>query len=259
MILAPNPTLDKLCRFLASVRGTDKVLMLIQYVSKILIWHFQRRGLDLSAITRLQNLAGPVSDTRVLLRYSGLVPLVQWTLQSETIMAAAPKNAVSPAQRLLTRLQNLANFIYYPLEHTYWLALHQVIPMGPATRDRVALWSCRAWAAYVVLYFAQLHLDARDLRAREKALMSRELVPSSKGDAKAVDDASPHVVADVIAEVAKLEAERRQLYLNVLTNAAYFPLTLHWSLERSSFPDVAVGVCGTVAAVTQFYTAWQSA
>jgi hypothetical protein len=36
------------------------------------------------------------------------------------------------------------------------------------------------------------------------------------------------------------------------------PLTVHWSLERSSFPDVLVGVFGGFASVFQIYAAWKA-
>ncbi|KAI8587605.1 peroxisomal biogenesis factor 11 [Geranomyces variabilis] len=253
-VLKPNPTLDKACRFLGSVRGTDKVLMLIQYVSKILVWHLQRTGLGAAnsgaraaLITRILNFAGPVSDTRILLRYSGLIPLLQWTLQSE----AAP--STSARSQFLVRAQNLCNFIYYPLEHTYWLALHNVIPVSPKNRDRIGIWSCRFWAAYVVLYFAQLYDDHLNLKQREKALLNRKIKVGGDDGSEA-----PHV-SDVLAQVQALKDERKALTINSIINAAYFPLTVHWSLERSSFPDVGVGICGTIAAIAQFYTAWKAA
>jgi hypothetical protein len=54
-------------------------------------------------------------------------------------------------------------------------------------------------------------------------------------------------------------AELNSLALNTIINLAYFPLTIHWSFEKSSFPDIGVGICGTVAAVAQFYAAWKNA
>jgi hypothetical protein len=39
---------------------------------------------------------------------------------------------------------------------------------------------------------------------------------------------------------------------------SYLPLTVHWSLEKSSFPDVLVGVFGGFASIFQIYATWQS-
>ncbi|KAJ3056277.1 hypothetical protein HK097_007489 [Rhizophlyctis rosea] len=236
MTLKPNPTLDKLCRFLGSVRGTDKVLMTVQYTSKIIIWSLRKRYLTSSTALQIQNLATPVSDFRILLRYYGLIPLLQWALISEQNPPPTPR------LQLLTRLQNLVNAAYYPLEHAYWLGLHNVIPMSDKTRDKLGVWSCRFWAAYVVLYFAQLWEEHLLLGKREKALGKR--------------------VADeglLEPEKRALLEEKKALVLNTVVNAAYFPLTIHWSLENSTFPDIGVGICGTIAALTQLYGAWQSA
>jgi hypothetical protein len=41
-------------------------------------------------------------------------------------------------------------------------------------------------------------------------------------------------------------------------NLSYLPLTVHWSLEKSSFPDVLVGVFGGFASIFQIYAAWQA-
>ncbi|TPX62027.1 hypothetical protein SpCBS45565_g07108 [Spizellomyces sp. 'palustris'] len=242
-VLKPNPTLDKLCRFLNSVRGTDKVLMLVQYVSKIIMWNLKRKDPSSTLATRILNLAGPVSDFRILLRYYGLIPLLQWTAYSEQNPAPTRK------LQLLGRLQNLSNFCYYPLEHAYWLGLHNVIPMKPETRDKIGIWSCRFWAAYVVLYFAQLWEEHKGLAVRERALAKKKL---KVGGDKDVD------AKELAVERQALKDERKSLLVNTIINAAYFPLTVHWSLETSSFPDVGVGICGTIAAIAQFYTAWKS-
>jgi hypothetical protein len=55
-----------------------------------------------------------------------------------------------------------------------------------------------------------------------------------------------------------IKEERKLLALNALINAAYFPLTIHWSLEKSSLPDVGVGIFGTIAAVAQIHAAWEA-
>ncbi|KAJ3325024.1 hypothetical protein HDV06_005613 [Boothiomyces sp. JEL0866] len=227
--------LDKLCRFLDSVRGTDKTLMFVQYFSKLIIWHLKRKDASSPLAVRVANFSGPVSDFRLLLRYYGLLPLIQWIKYSE-------KNPnPNPRLQLLGRFQNLMNVLYYPLEHAYWLGLHQVIPMSDATRDKIGMWSCRFWAAYVVLYFAQLW-EERTVRDRKiKALKS------GKKEEEVVK-----------SELKKLKQEEHDWAISALINTAYFPLTIHWSLEASSFPDVGVGFFGTIAAVLQFYSAWKA-
>ncbi|KAJ3380094.1 hypothetical protein HDU92_006205, partial [Lobulomyces angularis] len=111
----------------------------------------------------------------MLLRYYGLIPLVQWIIHSE-------KN---PPKRL-NRLQNGANLLYYPLEHIYWLAAHEVIPLSEEMKNKIGMWSTRFWASYVVLYFAQLYIDNEELKTRECMLKSRAL-EKGKSDAGSTD------------------------------------------------------------------------
>ncbi|KAJ3101529.1 hypothetical protein HDU97_001278 [Phlyctochytrium planicorne] len=222
-----DPTLDKLCRFLNSVRGTDKVLMLAQYSSKIIMWHLKKGNPQSELAQRVANFAGPVSDFRILLRYYGLLPLVQWIIYSEENPPA------TPYLKLLYRLQNLVNLAYYPLEHIWWLGAHKVIPISEKTLNSV------------VLYFLQLQQEASSLARRSKALVER----ARKGEDKTKLKAESKALAD----------ESNALVMNTIINTAYFPLTVHWSLENSSFPDIGVGICGTIAAVCQMAMAWKSA
>lgn len=105
-------SLEKLTAFLSTVRGTDKAFMLTAYLSKILIWGLKKRGSAGSLVLaeRIGNLASPVSDTRMLLRYYGLLPLIQW------IRCVEDQPPASPFLLWLYRAQNAANLFYYPLE-----------------------------------------------------------------------------------------------------------------------------------------------
>ncbi|OBZ87780.1 Uncharacterized protein C1F12.04c [Choanephora cucurbitarum] len=245
-LLGPsNPKLDHLIRFLNSVRGTDKVLMFIQYWSKVIIWFLQKRQTSspikaVSLIQRIQNLAGPVSDFRILLRYYGLLPMVQYMNYIEYNPPA------SPLALKIERLQNWANVIYYPLEHIYWLGAHQVIPLSEEKTNKIGMWSCRFWAAYVVLEYGRLAEQYRLLRLKETSLLKR----IKAGDIETHEDPE--------AEMAAIKAERSSMIVNTCINTGYLPLTVHWSLEKSNFPDVLVGVFGGFASLFQIYSAWQS-
>ncbi|ORY22995.1 hypothetical protein BCR33DRAFT_796725 [Rhizoclosmatium globosum] len=136
-------TLDKLCRFLSSVRGTDKVLMLYQYVAKILIVKLLARQ-KLGPCCETQELGGPRwrhSYPLAILRPDSPLPMdyLLWLRNPPS----------TPFLRLIYRLQNLANLFYYPLEHTYFLAYKGVINLSEETTNKIGIWSCRFWAAYV--------------------------------------------------------------------------------------------------------------
>ncbi|KAF9549420.1 hypothetical protein EC957_003809 [Mortierella hygrophila] len=242
-----NKTLDKTVRFLSQVRGTDKTLMVVQYFSKIFIWYFLKRGRE-STAQRIKNLAGPISDFRILLRYYGLLPLIQWMQYVD--------NTPSPSPLMLTidRLQNICNLIYYPLEHIYWLGAHEVIPISMEKTNKIAIWSCRFWAAYVVLQFAHLAEEYRLYKNRLQSIQ-RQI---RAADLKAKETGEPVDKTVFKTEMAALKAEKKGLWINTIINTGYLPLTVHWSLEKSSFPDVGVGMFGGIAAAAQFYVAWKS-
>ncbi|KAF9160929.1 hypothetical protein DFQ27_004185 [Actinomortierella ambigua] len=242
-----SKTLDHAVRFLSQVRGTDKFLMVIQYFSKIFIWWYVKRGRE-STAQRVRNLAGPISDFRILLRYYGLLPLVQWMQYVDS------NPSPSPLLLFLDRLQNICNLIYYPLEHIYWLGAHEVIPISMKKTNAIAIWSCRFWAAYVLLQFVHLGEEYRLYKQRLTGLQAQ----IKEADAQARASGAPVDKTVYKTEMAALKAEKKGILINTIINTGYMPLTVHWSLENSTFPDVGVGIFGGIAAVAQFYVAWKS-
>ncbi|KAI8979806.1 peroxisomal biogenesis factor 11 [Mycotypha africana] len=207
-LLGPsNPKLDHLIRFLNSVRGTDKVLMFIQYWSKVLVWILSKRKSSLkpavatlSLVQRIRNLANPVSDFRILLRYYGLLPMIQYMNYLEY---NPPSTSIALT---IERLQNWANVIYYPLEHIYWLGAHQVIPLSEQKTNKIGMWSCRFWAAYVILEYGRLLEQYKHLKKRETNLLKR----IKAGDIETYEDPE--------AEMAAIKAERSSMVVNTCIN-----------------------------------------
>jgi hypothetical protein len=115
----------------------------------------------------------------------------------------------------------------------YWLGLHSVIPISPENRDKIGMWSCRFWASYVILYFYQLFEEYKMLQQKKLQKLT-------------------------VQELEVIQSEQKVLFLNTVVNSAYFPLTVHWSLEKSSLSDLGVGVFGTIAAIGQIILAWNA-
>ncbi|RIB21242.1 peroxisomal biogenesis factor 11 [Gigaspora rosea] len=232
----PSPTLDRLVKFCNSVPSLDKLLALVQYFSKVLIWFLLRAGRT-SLAERLNNLGVPVADFRVLLRFYGLLPLIQWMIRIEHDKSASG----APLLLNIKRLQNLALVFYYPLEQAWWLAYHKIIFMSDERMTRCSIWSCRWWALYVVLQFWHLASEWSILKRRRRELR--------------VDGED---VETVQKQKRELKAEGDRIFRETLINVGYFPLTLHWSVENSRFPDVGVGVFGTLAAFYELSHAWRA-
>eukprot|EP01125_Pyxidicula_operculata_P014701 TRINITY_DN4929_c0_g1_i1.p1 TRINITY_DN4929_c0_g1~~TRINITY_DN4929_c0_g1_i1.p1 ORF type:complete len:218 (-),score=23.65 TRINITY_DN4929_c0_g1_i1:37-690(-) len=211
------PSLDNICKFLGTAKGVDRSLMFIQYASKSL-------GLLLAnnpeLSKRFLNLSGPVSDFRILMRFKGLFEMFQWIKYLEKHGAA--NNTILT----LSRIENVINVIYFPLEHLYWLGAHEIIPLSKETINKIGLWSCRFWAAYVLVYFVHLW---EDWKVAKKSL-----------------------------DKNNLRKEKRRILVELIINLSYFPMTLHWSVEKSPIPEISIGFLGTLASIFQINAAWKS-
>lgn len=180
--------------------------MFVQYFSKLIIWRLKSSDPKSEFAQKITNLASPVSDFRILLRYYGLLPMLQWIIASEM----NPNKNINI--KWLIRLQNISNVIYYPLEHIYWLAAHKVITMSDSTRDKIGMWSCRFWMAYVVLYFIQLREEHLDYKKETRWLKSK-----IKKDADNTE---------YPARLKAIKLSEKTWLVNLLVNSAYFPLTM---------------------------------
>lgn len=231
-----------LIRFLCSVGGTDKVLMTIQYTSRLIYWHCMKNGKKGVAL-RLKNLEEPIDDFRVLLRYYGLVPLVQWIIHVET--------NPPPSKLLLNinRMQNLVNVFYYPLEHAYWLGKHEVIPVSKERTVQLREWACRLWAIYIILQFWNIWEEYKLLRQRENYVNSIEMT-----EPKTEEELRERRSLKKVKQ--QLEKEKLTILMNLIINTAYLPLTLSWSFKGLRITDISEGALGLTAGICQFFTSW---
>lgn len=126
--------------------------------------------------------------------------------------------------------------VYQGLENAAYLASKGVLTSagwqgekGKARENRAWLWSCRLWAAYVVLEGVRLGVEWR--------YSDRD---GEKGD-----------------KVAR-ETANRLWWRDLVSNAAYFPMTLHWSVDGGVLSDVGVGLCGIFAGGANLVEAWRA-
>lgn len=247
-LLRPSPFLDKLCRWLSTVIGTDQLIMLIQFTLDIITHHMNAHTLtkllDLAATllplhrkaprkfaptpsplaTRLDLLSQKLADARILLRLHGIIPTYNWLL---SVHDSPPSDHTLAT---VAKLQTYANMLYFPLENAAYLASHNILPMGKRLETDLWLWSCRFWACHVALEFVRLYRE-------------RQIRMKGKGKEKSV------------------EAERkweRTWWASLVMNLAYAPQTVHWSLEGGLFSVVNVAYLGVISAAAATYLGWQS-
>ncbi|KAI9504053.1 hypothetical protein GGI25_001392 [Coemansia spiralis] len=235
LLKGPAPTLDHIVRFLSSGSGHDKFWMITQYFTKVVVWLLAKKGRK-SASERVRALSSLVADYRIMIRLTGLVPMAQYIRYAEQF----------PGQtrllKWLDRIMNLSLVAYYPLEHIYWLGAHQILPFSDKVVDFSGYWSCRFWAVWVLLQFVHLGEEFRLVKGRKQKIFTQGKMDAAK----------------MQKELDTVDSDVKSLKVQLLINACYFPLTLHWAIRGSTFPDVAVGVFGTIAALAQAYNVWKA-
>ncbi|GAA5907892.1 hypothetical protein JCM8208_001978 [Rhodotorula glutinis] len=249
----PSPVLAHFVRVSGSQSGQDRLFMVYQYAAHIVVAALNSKRLqsktNADLALRVEKLRATISDARVLYRIFGIFPIIQWA-QSLNDPSRQPKD-----KQLLTlqRLQCLSMILYYPLEHFYYLAGKGIFKVAPQRIGQIAVWSCRFWAAYVVLQIFHIRRSFQLLRQSRSALIrsTRERVRAG--------NTAPEVVQDEKAQLAALVKQEKNLKRDCWVQAGYLPLTAHWSLPGGLLPNTTwVGVCGTIAAIAQLKGVWQA-
>ncbi|WFD34402.1 hypothetical protein MCUN1_001243 [Malassezia cuniculi] len=258
----PSPTLDHAVRYLSTWSGTDKLLMITQYGSQVvmavlLALHRFRARLHLARspesklVPRIRNLYALVADARILFRIWGILPMIQWMISMER---------VPPPNRYLhtiERLQGWSMVIYCPMEAAAYLAMHKIINLSDRVQNKLWLWGCRFWLLYVVLQLAHVVEDNRLLRLRSRALEKSRGHPAPKTkDGEAVElNEEQKITSDIWQDI---ENRKEALVSELWVNLGYLPLTLHWSVESGIISDFWVGVFGTIAAASGMRMGWKA-
>ncbi|KAI5451742.1 hypothetical protein NCC49_001389 [Naganishia albida] len=250
---SPTLTLSNVSRFLNSASGLDKGLMVIQYPAKIVVAllvalaarlvTLDKRGkaglgmqvLQRVAVTwaaRFKALSSSIGDARTMMRLLGIIPV----LASLPSLLSSSLAKTDPTAHIINSLQTLSLLAYYPLENISYLSGKGVFPLPPAREANWSTWSCRFWAAYVVLDVWRLARQWEGMRGQERVLR----VSPEKGDMEA------------------LRKEKESWAEEVVTNVGYAPLTIHWSLPNGAWTnEMWTGIFGTVACLAGIRSKWR--
>lgn len=193
-------------------------------------------------------VADVIADYRIFVRMWGLLSLYTWT--RDVYMSPLPKEA-SQKEKLLrgTTWAAIASCIAFQvLENGAYASSKGMLTSeawsgdaGKRRESRWWVWSSRFWAAYVGCELLRLVID----RAY------REPPAEVVGDGEKEDK-------------LRLEQEKRDLYnqnftwwKDLISNVAYAPLTLHWSVEEGLLSDTQVGIFGMIAGGALLAGAWR--
>ncbi|KAL7423857.1 hypothetical protein Q5752_001441 [Cryptotrichosporon argae] len=194
-------------------------------------------------------VGGGIGEARVVMRAFQLLPYLQWLLSlhphplaSLLRLVTAPHKVNLESPKTLPTLQALSLLAYAPLEHFAWLGSKGVITVSPTTLARASTWSCRFWAAYVFITIHQLRGTYVGLVRERRALARRE------------DEKDEGAKADGRA----LAGKWMTWATDCVTNAAYLPLTLHWSTPSGLWTNPLITASlGTAAALSQLSAEWR--
>jgi hypothetical protein len=253
-----DATLSHLSRILSTPSGTDTFLLTVCYTSLLSSSilssislhriHSAARRLICQAIAlppnttviidtsalppsrllitarRLKALSELISDFRIFVRLWGLLSIYNW---GKRVYSSPPKDVLV---RRIVYTQVASNIAYQYLENGAYLSSKGVLGWSKEKQSRAWIWSSRFWMLNVGLDFVRLWREA-NLR-------------TLKGKAK-----------EGSAEDYKWISKWRK---EMVVNAAWAPLTLHWSLEEGFAGDFWVGLLGSVAGLAGFRELWRT-
>lgn len=253
-----DATLSHLSRILSTPSGTDTFLLTICYTSLLSssllssislhrIHSAARRLIsqaialppnttviiDTSALPpprllitarRLKALSELISDFRIFARLWGLLSIYNW---GKRVYSSPPKDVLV---RRIVYTQVASNIAYQYLENGAYLSSKGVLGWSKEMQSRAWIWSSRFWMLHVGLDLVRLWREAH--------------LRTLKGKAKEGSD-----------EDNKWISKWRK---EMVVNAAWAPLTLHWSLEEGFAGDFWVGLLGSVAGLAGFRELWRT-
>jgi hypothetical protein len=194
-------------------------------------------------------LADTIADYRIFVRLWGVLGLYTWA--RGTWVDGLPGDASTKEKTLrgLTWASIVSCVGFQVLENGAYLSSKGALTtaswtgdVGKARENRWWLWSSRFWAVYVGIELVRLGVVRGWKEKRGIAV---------QGDGEKEDK---------IRGEERLKADKLEKWLwwkDVISNMAYAPMTVHWSLEQGLLSDWGVGACGIVAGGSLLADAWR--
>lgn len=198
------------------------------------------------ATTSSKALADLISDYRIFVRLWGLFGIYSWGRGTWTTPLAAGAGRKEKLLRAVTWGQVAACAAYQVLENGAYLASKGVLntagwsgEVGAKRQARWWVWSCRFWAAHVGLEGVRLGALWYYRRKEEEGM--------GVGDGEKEEKLSRE----------ERRKEDRVWWRDAVSNMAYAPLTVHWSVEEGVVGEAWVGFLGMVAGAVALREEWR--
>jgi len=267
---------ERAVKFCNDATGKDRLFRLFIFVSKIVMWGLNKRGMA-EAASRLRPLDSALNHTRRVLRLGKLGnALKQWHACYSNFWAS------QPACFIVELVKILSGNAYLICDHLRWLGEIGVFKLQ---WQKWADWSSHCWSIGLV---GSLALDTLQLRSNfvhqqlllkelELAQHSRNLEEEEESSSKdsrttttspltetngetAVEcpPASLKRVEEIEHELGQLGQKRELLYWDLARNIWDAPLAAAGSFKIKGIPEPTLSVCGTMSSLINVYLSWRS-
>ncbi|KAL2048382.1 hypothetical protein N7G274_000293 [Stereocaulon virgatum] len=245
-------TIAHLNRLLSTTSHLDTTLLTTTYTLHLLhslLTHRPHLSPRLARLTSsLTPLTSLLDELRIILRLWGLLGIYTW---GASTYLHPPKDAVVKA---ITWSQVCACAVYQALENGAYLSSRGVMGWGKERVAKAWVWSGRMWMVHVGLELVRLGYEfsqfgsagERMAEGKKEDVEGSGVVGGEKGEVVVV-------VGRDGEEKQRWERWRRE----VVVNAAYAPMTVHYSLEEGPLSEGAIGALGVVVAWLTFGKAWK--
>ncbi|XP_069674973.1 peroxisomal membrane protein 11C isoform X2 [Periplaneta americana] len=219
--------LAHISKFLNSHSGRDKVMRTLSYTTKLA----ETLVTSEESATKLRTISAQLSACRTVLRLFDDIPMLHYTLTYG--LGNEEPDKISSILGVLT---NVADQLYFPLEHVAWAADHRLVSF------RSTYWwtaSTTCWA--MSLYFSLL-----------KTLRSLGILEYHKRCLKGIDGEANVAMAQLLAQQRSLLFTAIR-YLGDLAQAVhYLPEGILWGGKLEKWH------CGVLGLVTSLIGIYQS-
>ncbi|OLL26189.1 hypothetical protein NEOLI_003578 [Neolecta irregularis DAH-3] len=230
-----NGDVDRLHAILSNTSSLDKILILIQYGSKLMnatVFKPQTLSTSTAVLThdtslflqkfiisvkesaihvKLDNLSAKMGDIRVFLRLWGLLGMYKHGVR---LSQDPPRD---PIVRMISKVQWVIDTIYCPLEATAYLSSHKILGAKPLTQAKLHLLCCRIFVVHIIFEAVKM------FRIRQ---LSNGVVDKAWWD-------------------------------GLISNVAYLPMALHWSnVGGIGLSESMVAVLGTIVGCIEVNKLW---
>ncbi|KAJ4352079.1 uncharacterized protein N0V89_007425 [Didymosphaeria variabile] len=199
--------------------------------------------------TSSRALAAMIADFRIFVRMWGLAGLYMWARGLWHSPLAQEAGLKERVVRRITWTQIASLVLFQMLENGAYLASKGVLTSeawsgekGKRKETACWIWSSRFWAAHVALEIVRVSLKYYEGGEDEGR---KEIVCDGEKEGKLL--------------IEQKKRERRVWWRDAVSNVAYMPMTLHWSVEEEKgfLSDWGVGLLGAIAGGSLFIDAWK--